>query len=356
MTMTPDGDFIVSVSHEEKPQNRVLEISKKGIAKPFPTPGISQVPNPAGSPAASGRESPRKSGGASANSPPVPEEPLTVDAVQGMQLDSEGVVWMLDNGRLSEVPPKVVAWDVPHNKLHRVLNLTAPAVLPGSNLGDLAVEPDHPFIYITDPAGGANAALIVLDSSTGLARRVLQGHPSVVPVAGLDLVIDGQKILTKRLDGSVADPIGGVRSLALDRHGEYLYFGPMRSLKLYRIKTEHLRNASLPAEKLAGLVEEFSNKPLSAGISLDSKGNIYVADLPGKAIGMITAATHQYKVLVSDPRLIWPDGLCFGSDGKLYFFTNIRHVKPRGEQAFSADSPTNYLFRLQTPGSGRLGD
>ncbi len=329
MTMTPDGEYILSVSHEERPQNRVVEISKKGISKPFPTTPISQ--------AAQG-------------------EPLTLDAVQGMQLDQEGVVWMLDNGRLSEAQPKIVAWDVPHNKLHRILNLTAPAVLPGSNLGDLAVEPDHPFIYLTDPAGGANAALIVLDSSTGLARRVLQGHPSVVPVAGLDLVIDGQKILTKRLDGSVADPMGGVRSLALDRHGEWLYYGPMRSLKLYRIKTEHLRNPNLSPEKLAGFVEEFSAKPLSSGISLDSKGNIYVADLPGKAIGMITANNRQYRVLISDPRLIWPDGLCFGSDGKLYFFTNILRAKPRGEQPFSADSPTNYLFRLQTPGSGRLGD
>jgi sugar lactone lactonase YvrE len=306
-----------------------VAISKKGVSKPFPTTPISQ--------AAQG-------------------EPLTLDAVQGMQLDGEGMVWMLDNGRLSEAPPKIVAWDVPHNKLHRILNLSAPAVLPGSNLGDLAVEPDHPFVYITDPAGGANAALIVLDSSTGLARRVLQGHSSMVPVPGLDLVIDGQKIQTKRLDGSVADPTGGVRSLALDRHGEWLYYGPMRSLKLYRIKTEHLRNPTLTPEKLAGFVEEFSAKPLSSGISLDSKGNIYVADLPGKAIGMITANNRQYRVLISDPRLIWPDGLCFGSDGKLYFFTNILRAKPRGEQPFSADSPTNYLFRLQTPGSGRLGD
>lgn len=329
MTVTPDGSFVVSVSHEEKPQNRVVEISKRGSTKPFPTVAISQ--------AAQG-------------------EPLTLDSVQGMELDQEGIVWMLDNGRLSEAQPKIVAWDVSHNKLRRILNLTAPAVLPGSNLGDLAVEPGHPFIYLTDPAGGNNAALLVVDSSTGLVRRVLQGHPSVVPVAGLDLIIDGQKIQTKRLDGSLADPMGGVRSFALDKRGEWLYFGPMRSLKLYRIKTEHLRNSDLSQEKLAGLVEEYSAKPLSSGISMDSKGNIYVADLSGKAIGMINASNRQYHVLVSDPRFIWPDGLCFGADGRLYFFNNVRQVRTRTDPSGSADAPTNYLFRLQTPGSGRMGD
>jgi sugar lactone lactonase YvrE len=329
MTVTPDGSFVISISHLERPQNRVLEINKKGGTKPFPTTAISQA---------------------------APGEPLTLDAVQGMQVDQDGIVWMLDNGRLSETPPKIVGWDVPHNKLHRILNLPSPSVLPSSNLGDIAVESAHPFIYVTDPAAGVNAALIVVDSSTGLTRRVLQGHPSVVPVEGLDLVIDGQKIQTKRLDGSVADPLGGVRSVALDKHGEWLYFGPMRSLKLYRIKTEHLRNAELSPEKLADLVEEYSSKPLSSGISIDSKNNIYVADLAGKAIGMIAANNRQYHVLVSDPRCIWPDGLCFGTDGKLYFFNNIRFVHPRGAPQSGADAPTNYLFRVQTPASGRPGE
>jgi len=177
----------------------------------------------------------------------------------------------------------------------------------------------------------------------------------VVPVPGLDLLIDGKKIQTRRLDGTPADPDGGVRPIALDRRNEWLYFGPMRSLKLYRIKTEHLRNAALPPEKLAGLVEEYSAKPLCSGISLDSKGNVYVSDLPGKAIGLIAAGTRQYRVLATDPRFFWPDGLCFGTDGRLYFFTSARRAVPRGAK-LPPEAETNYLFKLQTPASGRLGD
>ena len=218
LTMAPDGEFLVSVSYEEKPQNRVVAISKSGDSTPFPNTPVSQA---------------------------APDEPLTLDAVRGMALDKNGMVWMLDCGRRSEVPPKIVAWDAEHKRLHRVLNLSQPALLSGSNLNDIAVDMDRQVIVVADSASGADAALIIIDLATGLGRRVLQGHPSVVPVAGLDLLIDGKKIQTRRLDGTPADPDGGVNPLALDRRSEWLYFGPMRSLKLYRVKTEHLRNAAL---------------------------------------------------------------------------------------------------------------
>lgn len=333
LTVTPEGAFLLSVSFEEKPQNRVIEVGRSGESKPFPTTALSQ--------AAAG-------------------EALQFDAIKGMQCQDNGVVWMLDNGRRSELPPKVIAWDTGHGRLQRVFHLAPPAVLPGSLLDDLVVDPEVPFIYLNDPAGGVDAALIVLDAGTGLARRVLQGHPSVVPVAGLELSIDGQKLETKRLDGSLADPLGGVNPLALDRKGEWLYFGPLRSHKLYRVKTEHLRDASMPPDKLAGLVEEYAAKPLCDGITLDGKGNIYVSDLTAKAIGIIATGSREYRVLATDPRFLWPDGLCFGADGRLYFFTSATKAAPPASRstlpAVPGEQPTNYLFRLQTPASGRVGD
>jgi sugar lactone lactonase YvrE len=284
-------------------------------------------------------------------------QPLLLDAVEGMQIDKAGVVWMLDNGRRSEYAPKVVAWDSAKHKLHRVYNLAFPAVLPGSLLDDLAVDPEMPFIYMSDPAAGADAALVVLDLATGLAHRVLQGHPSVVPVAGLELVIDGQKMETRRLDGSMADPQGAVSALTLDKKGEWLYFAPVRSLKLYRVRTEHLRDVNMLPEKLAGLVEEYSAKPVSDGMSMDSKGNIYVSDLAAKGIGMISAGKKDYRILAAEPRLLWPGGLCFGADGWLYFFTNAARTRPPVSLGGPLPPPgMNYLFRLETPASGRVGD
>ena len=327
MTTAPGGTFLLSLGFEQKPENRVIEVTKTGESRPFPTAAISRA---------------------------EADEPLKLDAVQGMQVDKSGIVWMLDSGRRDEQIPKIVAWDCEHKRLHRVLPLTSPAILAGSNLNDLEIDPERAFVFVSDPAGGADAALIVVDVTTGLSRRVLQGHPSVVPVTGLELLIDGRKLESKRLDGSFADPMGAVRPFALDRRGEWLYFGPLRSTKLYRVKTEHLRNAALAPDKLAGLVEEYCAKPICAGISIDSKGNIYVSDLASNAIGMIAAGSRQYRVLVTDPRLIWPDGLCFGADGRLHFFTNARNARPKGARAPAAE--VNYLFRMQTPASGRVGD
>lgn len=338
LTITPDNHFLMSVSREERPQNRVIDVGKGGTSRPFPTTDISQ---------------------ASAG------QPLLLDAVEGMQIDKAGVVWMLDNGRRSEYPPKVVGWDTTKYKLHRIYNLAFPAVLPGSLLDDLAVDPEAPFIYISDPAAGADAALVVLDLTTGLAHRVLQGHPSVVPVAGLELTIDGHKVETRRLDGTVADPQGGVSALALDKKGEWLYFGPVRSQKLYRVRTEHLRDVNMLPEKLAGLVEEYSTKPVSDGMSMDNKGNIYVSDLAAKGIGMISAGKKEYRILAAEPRLLWPAGLCFGADGWLYFFTNTSRTRPPLQRPMlgagsaldtAAGENMNYLFRLETPASGRVGD
>lgn len=332
LTIAQNGNYLLSVSFEEKPENRVVEITRTGKSTPFPTEGISQ--------------------GAAG-------EIIYLDAVEGMQTDKNGLVWMLDNGRRSEMAPKIVAWNYDHKKLHRVLYLTEPAVSKSSFLDDLVLDPEHPFLYIADPASGPDAALIVMDINTGVARRVLQGHPSVVPSTELSLVIDGQSLVTRRLDGSVADPQGGVNPMAVDRKGEWLYFGPMRSERLYRIRTATLRDPNLLPEDLAGQVEEYSRKPLCDGITIDSKGNIYVSDLANKAIGMINATTREYKTLITDARLLWPDGLCFGVDGKLYFFNNTRKSRPAvmgsGKTIQDANS-ANYLFRIQTPASGRIGD
>ncbi|MFZ4765182.1 MAG: L-dopachrome tautomerase-related protein [Roseimicrobium sp.] len=330
LTVTPEGGYLLGLSFEGEPQNRVIAINRSGESSPFPTTKISQAD---------------------------PEEALVLDAVEGLQSMDNGMVWMLDNGRRTELAPKVIAWDVKRARLHRVFPLTQPATVAGSLLVEMAVATDQAFVYLADPAAGADAALIVLDTNTGLARRVLQGHPSVVPVAGLELTINGAPVETKRLDGKPSMPKGGVGPLALDRKGEWLYFGPVRSHRLYRIKTASLRDAVCSGDELAGQVEEYSEKPVCDGITLDSKGNIYISDLAAKAIGMIAVGSKEYRTLATDTRFLWPDGLCFDADGRLCFFTDAHKASPQME-ARGDVSPegTNYLFRLQTPASGRVGD
>ena len=53
---------------------------------------------------------------------------MILDSVLGIRCDPKGIVWMLDNGRRSDRPPKLVAWDSNRNQFHKVIELAAPAV------------------------------------------------------------------------------------------------------------------------------------------------------------------------------------------------------------------------------------
>ncbi|MEQ1531657.1 MAG: L-dopachrome tautomerase-related protein, partial [Methylococcales bacterium] len=189
---------------------------------------------------------------------PFPNKELVdADSKSAMKLDSvlgirsaNGIVWMLDNGMRSGVTPKLVGWDIKADKLHQVIMLPAPIAPKDAFVNDFAVDTRHNLIIISDPAGGTNAGLIVINLSTGKVRRVLEGHSSVMP-ENVDLVIDQVPIQVKDNAGKLSRPHIGVNPITEDLHNEWLYFGPMHGHSLYRIKAEDLANEQLDNNALA---------------------------------------------------------------------------------------------------------
>jgi sugar lactone lactonase YvrE len=328
LTASLDGNWVLGVNQSQKPRLRAVMISKGGEVKPFPNEKMS-------------------------TGDPSIATPL--DAIEGLQTDKEGVIWMLDNGRRSEVPPKIIAWSPDRQRVLTVYNLSPPAVVPGSYLSDMVVDPLAPFIYVSDPANGSNAALIVLDRTSGIARRVLQGHPSVVPDAKVPLRTTGSGLEIKRLDGTATLPHCGVRPLALDRKSSWLYYTAVQSHNIWRVPVEMLRNADAAPEKLAAAAASYAEKPVCASIVLDSKSNLYVGDIEGRSIGVIEAGAKPYRVLASDPRLLWPDDLCFGIDGSLYFFSRTQPAPPLNRDK-GAITVEHSMFRMKPLAPGKPGD
>ena len=156
---------------------------------------------------------------------------LTLDSVLGIRTDANGIVWMLDNGMRSGITPKLVGWNTKTDQLHRVIYLPSPITPKDAFVNDFAVDGIHNRIYISDPAGGANAAIIVVNLETSAARRVLQGHASVVP-ENIDLVIDSRPIQVKDAEGHLSRPHIGVNPITEDLQNEWVYFGPMHGLNL----------------------------------------------------------------------------------------------------------------------------
>ncbi|MCF6310885.1 MAG: major royal jelly family protein [Verrucomicrobiales bacterium] len=328
MTITPDGSYIISCHQFFDPEMKVIRMDKDEMWQAFPNRAMNTGEGNA---------------------------PLVLDSVLGVECDKDGIVWMLDNGRRSEKQPKLVAWNTKKNRLHRVIPITEAALIETSFLDDLALDPEEPFIYLADPAAGDDAALIVVDLVTGLSRRVLHGDHAV-RAEKIGLRMDGQRVTVKRPDGRQVQPLGGVNPIAVDKKGKWLFFGPMNGRILYQIPTKDLRNPALLEEELTGRIKRVSGqKPIASSMSIDSKGNIYFADIQRHAITYISVADQRLHELVTDPRILWPDGLTFGTDGKLHFFTSQLNRSAIFNGGKDRSQPPYWIFKIKAKASGTVG-
>lgn len=278
---------------------------------------------------------------------------LTLDSVLGIRTDPDGIVWMLDNGIRSQVTPKLVAWDTRNNRLHRVIYLPPPVAPKNSFVNDFAVDQKHQRIFISDPAGGDNAAMIAVDLQTGAARRVLQGHTSMVP-ENVDLVIDNRPIQIRNEAGHLSRPHIGVNPITEDLQNEWVYFGPMHGLNLYRIRAADLANDDLDDSALGARVEHYGAKPISDGISIDRDRNIYLGELAENAIGVIRP-DKGYQRLAQSPELSWVDSFCFGPAGKLYAVVNRLHLSAQLNGGDRLAKAPYFLIRVNALAAGMPG-
>lgn len=324
-----DGSWVVGLDQADRPQFRAVRVKKAAEVVPFPTDAIARADASAA---------------------------VILDAVEALHTDHDGVVWILDNGRRSEMAPKIVAWNDEDSKVQMMRALTPPATVPGSFLADFVIDPESPLVVISDPANGANAALILLDRATGVARRVLQGHGSVVPNPTVALSLPRGMAAVKRLDGTTVLPHAGVRPLAMDRKAEWLYFAPVQSRHIFRLPMKLLRRSDATADAIASAVEQYAYKPPCSSFVIDTKGNIHLGDIESRAIGVIESGKRGYRVIASDARLLWPDGLAFGQDGNLYFFSRSLMPSAGTSKNGTAAPVIHELYRVKPVAEGRAGD
>ena len=193
VTATDNGRIIMSMHQFYLPKFTVVEYKNKALV-PFPNKEL-------------------------ADSDSISK--LKFDSVLGIRSDANGIVWMLDNGMRSGVTLKLVGWDTKINKLHQVIYLQTPIAPKDAFVNDFTVDTRCNHIFISDPAGRANAALIVVNLSTGTARRVLEGHNSVIP-EDVDLIIDKVPIQVQNKSGKRVRPHIGVNPITEDLNNEWV--------------------------------------------------------------------------------------------------------------------------------------
>jgi sugar lactone lactonase YvrE len=315
ITVTPDGQILVSLHQFYNHDIRVARLDDNAQLTPF---------------------------AAAAN----------VNSVLGLQADTNGVVWLLDNAMRNGTERRLVGWHASGNRPVADIDLSS-VTTDSAFLNDLAVDPGRNTVYIADPAGNADAAIIVVNTASGIARRVLEGHESVM-AEDMDLVIDGMPVRIRAEDGTEIRPRVGINPIAIDKQGEWLYYGPMHGRSMYRVRTADLRNSELTAEELAARVERWADKPICDGISIDDAGNLYLGDLAGNAIGVI-GPDRNYRILIADPRLSWVDAFSFGPDGYLYTVANQLHRSSVLNGGEAATVPPYLILRFKPLATGTTG-
>jgi len=321
LAIAPDGRMFMSVHEFYGPELRIVEVMADGSTTPYPTDAWARAPQDDGD---------------------------GLNGVLGLRVDREGILWMLD-GQGENQTGRIVGWNTNTETLHAIYYVGQPVARPTSFLNDLAVDREHDAIYISDTGDGMNSALIVIDMQTGRARRVLEGSAFTVP-EDTPMIIDGREIL---LGGNPAKI--GVNPITVDPTNTWVYFAPMTSTSMYRVRTADLLDDTLSEAELTKRVERYGDKVTSDGSTVDNAGNVYITAMTDNAIG-VTKADGTYEVLYqSDNDLPWPDGFSMGVDGYVYATINELHRSPVLNGGEDASLGTYRIVRFPALGTAVSG-
>jgi sugar lactone lactonase YvrE len=268
--------------------------------------------------------------------------------VQSVVVDDTDALWVLDPAApktetIVRGGPKLVKFDLTTNRAMQTIAFDDSVAPQRSYLNDVRIDTAANHAYLTDSGTGA---LIVVDLQSGKSRRVLATHPATKAESGAEIVVDGMKLIDPKTGKAPAIQADGI---ALDAEAGWLYFHALTAHTMYRVKTEHLRNASLSAQQLAGEVETLGDTSKPDGMIEGRSGIIYLAAFEQNAIARFDVRSGKTDIVARDDRLQWPDTLAWGNEGKLYVTTSQIHRMPKYHGGQSKQTGPYMVYRLTLP-------
>ncbi len=245
--------------------------------------------------------------------------------VQSVVADDRDALWVVDAAAplLATVVPggaKLVKINLTTNLVERTIVFGPEIAKPDSYMNDVRIDNSRNFAFLTDSGAGG---IVVVDLSSGNAWRRLDDNPSVMMEKGTQIVINGKPVIG--VNGK--PPSFNSDGIALSAYGDYLYYQALTAQTLYRIRTDVLRDRNSSALKVASAVERVGKTFPADGLWMDKNGTLYLSNLQKNGVSRLTS-DHQTALVLSDPRLQWPDTFSEGPDGALYISASHIHEAP----------------------------
>lgn len=273
--------------------------------------------------------------------------------VLGFYVDHRnGWLWALDQGFVAgekTAPPeaqKIMIYALSDGKLVQRIPLDSVADREGSFLNDIVVDEARRVAYIADSglrsAPDNQAGLIVVDAQRGTVRRVLNKHPALMPVAGLQVTSHGETVWP-------GNPIIlGINGIALSPDQETLYWTVTTGTTARTIATAALRDPAMSERQLAAAIRTAGEVGgNSDGIVVDKHGALYITDVTHNGIVRYRPQSGQFTLLAADERVYWPDTPTIGPDGAVMFTAS--HLNQHFAQAVKPGEEKYTIWKVMQP-------
>jgi sugar lactone lactonase YvrE len=270
-------------------------------------------------------------------------------------VDPDDRLWVLDTGSINMGPtrpfgPKLVGIELHTNKVFQKIQFPPDVVLPTTYLNDVRFDMRRGkdgMAFITDSASKGPAGIIVVDIHTGKSWRRLSGHPSVMPEPNFVPQVEGQPLMVRE-PGKPPQPLTiGSDGIAISADGKTLYYTPLAAHHLYSVSVDALSDPNKSEQEVEQTVQDLGDRGFASdGLETDDQNRVYLTDYENTAIRR-RDADGQYRIVVQDPRLIWPDTLSVSRDGYLYFTVNQLDRMPRFHNGQDLRQPPYALFRTK---------
>ena len=252
-----------------------------------------------------------------------------IQYVQSMEIDSSGLMWVIDVGRRNfaftnmppdnACPPKILLLDTATGALVDEPYVFPDAVAPynASFLNDIVVDQVLQRAFISDAGTGA---IVVYDRRRRASRRF--SDPSTKNNPSVDFKINGVDYGTDFF----TTPSDGI-ALTADR--ARLYYCALQGLRLYSVDAFALGDVDAPLSGVVASKVDHGAKPAQAdGMTFSSDGRLFSGGLNTDALYQWRAAdgdASHFATLAADAaRLSWIDTFAWDNAARTLLLTSNR--------------------------------